>query len=276
MEYNSVGKTSVPGAHWSSGVAYIAIPSDIDRTIYIDQCYKSGRVSVWTEDGGFINRVPIDVEVLNYIEFPQIIEQLGTAVVYVTEPVHQQPVIIARLPKSDEVGELKENQFKIKRKLGNKIVEVSGTPNALNLVVNSGEEVGSININLISFNSDSQFNIDIAGDVSVEVSGEVEFIQRKKFIVNTIGDDDKDINSTFEQTNEEHKFNSNKFIINEGDEPFLLGQKTIDFLEKFIDKVGAIQTVTQLGLQPIVNKADILLLKKELKTLISKEAFLNK
>lgn len=277
LEINTVGSTPVPGFQWLVGIAYIALPTDIERSIYIAECYKNGKVSVWTEDGGFLNRVPIDIDTLNYIEFPTVAKEFGSAVVYVTEQVHNQPIIVARLPKTNIVGGLKENQFKIQRRLGEKLIELSGSAqgNSLNLIVNSDNEEGSINIHLTNLNDNGELNIEVAGSIIVNAK-EVEWIQKKRFFINTVGEDgqDKD-NASFEQTNEESRFKNKKFVINNGNEPFLLGQKTIDFLEKFIDKVAAIQTITKLGLQPIVNKEDISFLKNELKNLTSKEAYLN-
>ena len=126
MDTNTLGQTSVAGFQWSAGIAYITIPTDIDRDVFIAESYKNGRVSMRMEDGCFFNQVPIDIDVLNFITFPSQAKEFGTAVVFVLEPTHNQPIIVARLPKNDTVGNLKENQFRISRKLGKKIIELSG------------------------------------------------------------------------------------------------------------------------------------------------------
>jgi len=276
-EFNSVGKTGQSGEQWSVGIAYIALPSDVEREIYIRECYQNSRVSIWSEDAGFLNRVPIDSDTINFIEFPEVLEKFGTAVVFVTEPIHKQPIIIGRLPKTDELGELKENQFKIKRKLGNKIVEISGSPEkgVLNLIVNAESEGGSINISLVNVNDNGELSLSVAGDVKIDATGNIEFLQKKRFYVNTVGEDGKDDSeASYEQTSEEHRFGGKKIIVNEGEDPMVLGNALNKILGQFIDKVAAITVTTVLGVSPILNAPDVLLLKKDLKNILSSEGFL--
>lgn len=272
---NSVGKTSLQGEQWSAGIAYIAIPSDIEREIYIKECYFNSRVSIWSEDAGFLNRVPIDEDKINFIDFPLTSDKLGTGVVFITEPIHKQPIIIARLPKTDELGELRENQFKIKRKFGDKFVEISGSSDrgTLNLIVNSKSEKGSINISLNNINNDGELNLDIAGNVKVNATGNVEFSQRKRFFTRTTNEKET-IEASFEQTEEENRFIGKKFVLNEGEVPMVLGSELKTLLGTLIEKVAGITVINAPGVMPIVNSADILLLKKQLDKMLSKEGFL--
>lgn len=276
---NTVGKTALSGEQWSGGVAYIALPSDIERDTYLRECFQNSRVSIWSEDIGFLNRVRVDSETMNFIEFPKVAEEFGTAVVFITEPIHKQPIIIGRLPKIDELGELREHQFKIKRQLGNKTVEISGSPERgiLNLVVNAADDQGGINIILTNANDDGVLNLSVAGDIKVDAASSVEFLQKKRFYVNTVGEDGKDENeASYEQTNKDHKFSGEKFMINEGKEPMVLGKKIQSFMETLIDDICAI-TIVVTGSVGTLNPADITKLqakKAEIESILSREGFL--
>ena len=279
FEINTVGKTSLSGDQWSGGIAYIALPSDVERDVYLRECYQNSRVSIWSEDIGFLNRVRIDSETINFIEFPDVVEKLGTAVVFVTEPIHKQPIIVGRLPKTDELGELREQQFKIKRKLGNRIVEVSGSPEkgTLNLIVNAEDNQGEINIILINANDDGVLNLSIAGDIKIDATGNIEFLQKKRFYVNTVGEDGKDESeASYEQTSKDHKFSGEKFTINEGEEPMVLGKKIKSFLEGLMDDISAFTVISPSGPLPL-NPSDIAKLKirkTEINSILSSEGFL--
>lgn len=303
-EINSVGMTPMPGHQWPVGVAYVAIPSDIERDVYIRECYMTNKISVWTEDGSFFSKAPCNIDLFNWIEFPDSFDEFGSAVVYVTEPIHKQPIIIARLPKIDELGDLQEHQFKMRRRLGSKMVEISGSPksNSLNLVVDSKSESGSINIVLENDNDNGEVNLSVAGDLSIEVVGDTEILQGERLLIKTSEGKDGEYSSytqtkeghkfegrelaiktsegedgessSYKQSTRGHEFEGEKFVVNKGEEPMVLGNKVVSFLSKFIDEVANIKTTTQLGPMPILNIAQVMALKSELKDILSDQGFL--
>lgn len=277
QDINTVGQTPLEGNQWSAGIAYVAIPSDLERDVYITECYLNEKISIWTEDGAFFNRVPVNIDTLNFIEFPLTFKELGTAVLYITEPVHKQPLIVARYSKIDELGERRENLFKIKRKLGNKFVEISGSTksNSLNLIVNSENEIGEVNIRVINSNDNGKLSLEVAGDIEINSTGEISLVQKKRIFINTVGlDGQDDSEASFEQTSEENRFNGKKFILNQGEQSMVLGNKLVSFLETFIEQVANITTTTVIGIQPVMNKIQLLELKKKLNDVLSSEGFL--
>ena len=56
---------------YTVGRGYIALPVDLERAQYIRDCYKNNQVCILTEEGGFLTRLPISPEILNFIEFPR-------------------------------------------------------------------------------------------------------------------------------------------------------------------------------------------------------------
>jgi hypothetical protein len=268
------GLIPISGFKYTVGIAYIAIPQDLDRDKYIKDCYANHYVCMRTEDGGFHNRIPVSPEVLNFLEFPIKINELGSPVVYVTDQQLQHHYIVSRFQKRETLGDSSEHKFKFTRQLNGGHVEINGSAknSSINVLIDGNNNAGICTINIFNKDKTSQLNVDIQGDVSIKSTGTLTLEQYGDLIVKTIDSDDNE--SSFKQSSSENKFYNEKFIINDGDEPMALGNKLVDFFEKLIDQIGAIQTITQLGLQPIVNKSKVLELKNELKTILSKEGFL--
>src|SRR5437870_5080190 len=109
-DYN-LGTKLQDGEYYSAGLAYIVIPSDVDREKFITECYKTSTVSIFSEHNGFCNRVPIDTFSLNFINFPDKVDEMGSAVSYLLDPVHSRPIIVGIYNTKDEISGLKENKF---------------------------------------------------------------------------------------------------------------------------------------------------------------------
>lgn len=160
-----IGGIASHGEKWSAGIAYIALPTDVDRDTYLKDCYLRGQVSIKHEDGSFENRVPIDQDTLNFIKFPSKATELGTAVVYILEPIRKQPIIIARLNKNDELGDKRENFFSLRRTLQNKIITIDGDVDkgSLYIGVKSEEQQGKLKIHIDNNDQNSILDIEVAG-----------------------------------------------------------------------------------------------------------------
>lgn len=262
--------TPTGGFKYNAGIAYIAIPSDLDRQSYINDCYKNFHVSIRTEDGGFINRVPITPDALNFIDFPSTPNELGTCVLYVTDEQNQIIFITDRFANRNDIGDGRENSFKFRRKYKDRFVEISGSSDegSINIIANGGEVKGRVNIIITDASKEALLNVDVAGDVQV-TSTTKSLLQTEKLVVAT---DDGDNAATYEQTPTQHKFYGKEIRVNDGEAPMVLGDALNTFLRNFIDEVAKI---TVAG-SPISNVPTILALKVELEKLLSKEAFLNK
>lgn len=272
---NTSGITSAPGFKYNAGIAYVGIPSDLDRNEYIADCYRNHHISVHLDDGGFSNRVPISPEVLGFITFPAETNELGSPLVYIMDEIYQQPYIVARLMRRDELGDSNEHAFKFSRKLNGSFVEVSGSAkdNMINILVDGDEDAGLINLKLYSKNEDCKLLIDVQGDVEISSSKSTYLSQQKEMVVETIDSESDDFSKTV-LTPTDYKIYTSKMQMNEGEENMVLGAKLKTFLGKFIDQVAAIKTTTAIGLQPIINATEVLALKNELDSFLSKEGFL--
>lgn len=205
------------GEQWSAGIAYIACPNDIDRELYINLCYKNNRVSIKMEDGSMVNRVPIDEDVLNYIDFPNTPDELGTAVAYITEPQHQHPIIIARLMKSNQLGDGRERMFRIRRQFRGKLLSIDGDldQGCMNINVTSGDKVGKLQIILDNDADDCLFALEVAGNIDIRTTDSTLLTNKQQFksIIKN-NEKDKEKPSIISQTRNRSLFANKEVVIN--------------------------------------------------------------
>lgn len=273
---NTVGQTQLPGNRYSSGIGYIAIPSDYDRTKYIKECFMNNRVSMQTEDGGFYNQVNIDKWLLNFIDFPEKVGLPGSPVVYVTEPIHQKPIIISVLNNNDTISDLVEHQFKIRRSFNNNFVEISASPKVgyINLCVDSDDKA-EINVSIVNSSKTAELNINTLGNVNFVTDGELNLQQNTHFVSETKDFESKEF-TKITQTKDTQTYETPKFVINEESEPFVLGNKIKNLLDNFIEEVSKITVPGSIGRQPIFNKLQVQAFKNRTEEILSEVAFLDK
>lgn len=208
------------GDLWSGGIAYVALPQDIDRSVYINECYRNGRVSIKMEDGSLYNQAPISLEILNFIDFPLKAGELGSAVVFVNEAVHNHPIIVGRVQKSDELGSGRERVFQIYRKFNDKLVGLIGDVErgTFSLNVNAGDKVGHVYIGLDNDADNNTLEIEVAGDVILKTTNKTLIENHTEFkSVISKSSEDKAEPSVISQTRDKVLVGSKQVVLN-GDE----------------------------------------------------------
>lgn len=263
-----------PGDEYTSQVAYIALPSDIDRDEYVRSCYKQLRVSVKTEDGAFINRVPISALWLNFVRFPEDSQTNGTPVLIENIPQYNHKIIVTLLPEIEEVSDLREHEFKFKRKLKNSVVEIQGSPKSgcLSLTVDS-DETSEISINVYNKNKDGILKINVNGDIQINADEFVTVSAAKGISLISYNEDDESKYGAFSQSNEESHFDTQKFKINEGEQAIALGNELKTIMDSLFTKLGQSTVTTALGQMPLLNAIQLADLKKETDKILSKVSF---
>jgi Fe-S cluster biogenesis protein NfuA len=272
------------GEMFAAGIAYVIIPPDVSRDKYIRECYKTSTVSIFSEFNGVSNRVHVDTFTLSFIQFPEVKEQMGSAVSFLLDPVHKKPIIVGLFNKTDQLSDLKEHQFKFSRELNGNFVELSGSPKSKNLAIGvSADEGGEVSINVKSRDNSGNVQINVDGNCNVTSTNDTTLKQHGKLTLIT-----ENINDEEELTFEEHtstgrhimsreeKLDTDKLIINEGKENFVLGQKLKAFLDSFITEVGKTTVTTSMGRMPILNKVQVEQFKKKTDELLSEIAFIDK
>ena len=271
------GQTPIDGFRYTGGIGYIAVPSDIDRDKYIGMCFRNNRVSILTEDGGFVNQVPIDNWDLNRIEFPVDSEKMGSAVVYVTEQIHNHPIIVGVLTSNDEIGELVEGQWKIKKKHKDSFVEIVGSAKdgSVGITVDTDKEA-HFYINVFNKDKSAESKVHVGGTSEYYTTGAHDILSNEHIKLRVENTEDEEDASTVTLEKEQVKTETKKFIINNTDEPFVLGKTFKDLFDNFIDEVAKTTVTTALGQMPILNAAQVAAFKLKTKTILSEKGFIDK
>lgn len=267
LDYN-IGTIPLDDTKWSAGIGYISIPADHDRDDFIKNCFITGKVSFKTRDGGHYHNCPIDKSKFNDLIFPERWEENGSPVIYVTEPIHQQPMVIGICCFDNEIIDQSENQFRLHKAFENSSVEIIGSAEdeSLTFLIN-GEGNSNLNIRLSSEDDTANMNIDVDGSISVVTLNDI-FIQTKTKKTSFVGYGNN--SSSISQTPESVNIYTRNFSINEGSEQMVLGNKLKTFLDDFIDELSRTKVATGIGVQPILNSVQVAAFKEKTKELLSK------
>jgi hypothetical protein len=270
----NIGQQPIVGEKWAAGIAYVAIPKDLGRSEYIAACYKQGLISIRTEDGGFYNRVPVSLWAFNFIEFPLKDDENGSTVAYITEPIHKQPMVIGLINKNDELIDLVEHQFKLKRTYEKNFVEIVGSAKGGYLGINvDAEDDAQVFINVTNKNKTSKLDISIDGEIISHVTGDETYTRYGELLNETIQESDESQSAYHKQTSSTNEFKNVLFKINEGSEAITLGNKLKTLLDDFLDELGKATVPTSIGLQQLVNRELLLKYKERTKEFLSDVSF---
>jgi hypothetical protein len=264
------------------GHAYVVIPEDVDREEYINDCYSLKSVAIQTDELGVITKVLVGKQDMKDIEFPDTAEELGSMVLFVSIPGSNRYSILKVYEVHDYVSPDREHMYSFSAKLEEKaaFIGVDGANGAVSISSQNGK---GIDVSAVGDEADLNMNAGRsmkAESIDVTITG----YNSINFRVPNNGGDDTIIKYTsgegfsyFDEyenailLNEEMaQVKSKKINLGDGAEPLILGQKLVDFLDKFITQVSAITTTTALGAMPILNKVTVEALKKDLDALKSK------
>lgn len=166
---------------------FIVIPNGVDRDLYVETCFRTGRVSVMGNGGVFFRDIYITNEVLANIEFPLKENEQGSAVVIATNPYDGIPIVVGSYCRNDQSPMWKENTFRFRKTIGNVTASlmVDPTDNTISVSINSPEKA-SVNVKATG-SFESEVNIESTGKVNVtggEMISVKSYTQMEAKIVN--------------------------------------------------------------------------------------------
>lgn len=253
-EYN-IGTIGVDGKQWSCGIAYVAIPQDIDRTQFVTECVMQGTLSIKTIEGGYIHNCPTTISLFDIVEFPEVPEEMGTPVVYVTEPLHQQPIVIGALNFNDNILNREEAQFLLQRQFKNSIITFAGSAQDETITISvNGVEKSEMHINLTNADKRAKLEFSIDGDWFIKTLGVISFISYTS-ISHVVKNDDAE--ATVTHTAKEYNVTANRISLNEGTQSMVRGNDLADLLRDLIMEVSRSTVTTSLGQMPLLNALKI-------------------
>lgn len=292
---DDIGIVKVDTGVGSGGVGYLVVPEEIDRTQYIDDCYRTQTVSINAGEGyGYFNAVRCPQNVLENLQFPTEGNR-GTPVLWVKDGMSHLPVIVGWLRKEGDYYALGENQWRISRGNDKRNVEIFVDGNTSSFQINvlgDEQEPANLQIKLSSKNKDSVFNL--SSDNEIQLSGvkktvlnsnnEIQLLIKeegeKKFQIKyTLKEGflyEDEFENSIRCVDELIELKSKKINHNEGKEPMVLG----DTLEKILsDMLTAIQKITVVSpagtTSPPVNIADFAKIQQQLSKIKSEHSNLD-
>lgn len=259
---NPVQTKSIGNFRYPAGTCYAIIPEAVDRESYITNCYRTGRISAQFEDGSFMTSVPVGMSVLQGIDFPDDVKQLGSQLVYVTEPTHNLPIIIDRILKDDESFDFDENQFKLQKYTDTGSVSISGMATDGNLLINAeggNSDGGNIFIDITNPENLGLLNMNIKGDIQAEVEN-MTFTILSELTYNVTGaiTMNSEVDITLYTIENIDIISDGDGVINlgTGDEPILLGDTTVTELDALQARVDLIINAISNGV-PVPNDGGV-------------------
>ena len=223
-------------------LGYIALPEGIERADYVENCYRRERVSVLSEQGGFmIHDCYISKGTIKDIRFPETVNKRGSAVVYLYDSTSTKPVVVSVVSDESETDLLDEGKFKLDKIFNNNRVQVIGNAKKGNLFLNVetfDDNDADLNIS-ISSKKNSRLNITLNG-------------------------------KTLIHSKEEFTIKTDSFNVGEATEPMTLADSLASLLSDLIDEIASSTTSTMLGAQPLLNAIQISAFKDRLDEIKSK------
>ena len=275
FNYDSTEKMGPRGLK-VSGIGYVTMPKDIDRDNFIINCINSGTISFITEDSERFDNVKVSKNLFNFIQFPKEETQantqlnLGSLIFWVKSYNHNFPIVIAILSKEDEFININEHEFVLNRNYLGNFVEIRGNAKNSNLninIISKEDSKGSLNIKVSNKEKNAKANIFVEGNLEAYASNEAKIYSGNKLITEVINfkDKTKSIKTTITKEG---------IVDNEGDEPILRGNKTVDLINKLIRLISQATVSTSLGQMPLLNAIEIAKLESETKELKSELSFI--
>jgi hypothetical protein len=174
---NGVSREIVGNYNYPVGFGYVIIPTDTDRSKYIETCLRKERIDVKLDDGGgILTECYIDRNAIQNIIFPEDNMSLGSCVAFISPRFYNKAIIIGVVSRPDETQLIDEKSFKKFVNSDSASISIEGKGKTGELFINVEslfENEGNIFINLKSKNNTSRFNVRCFGDINLYSEGKV-------------------------------------------------------------------------------------------------------
>ena len=237
----------------------------------------------------------IDRDCLQQIRFPPTDEFFGSEIAYVSKSLDKVAIVIAVLVERSELTELEENIIHYIRETDDGFVEIRGDGNTGNMSIstNGEDSGGNFSIFVKNNNKNSIFNIEVLGDFNIDVDNKAFMKVGSEFEIVVEKQSDSDLKTTIKYVRGEGftyedefgnsifivesqlNVNTEKFVLNDGDEPMVLGNVLRnDILDALFDLLLNTTVATTIGAQPFINLADYAALKPKTVEILSDFGFI--
>jgi hypothetical protein len=269
----SIGQNGIGGRRGQSGIGYVALPDDEERSAFITRCLRSGTVTIRTENTELIRDVQIGQLALQLIEFPATSKELGSCVGWTKIPRHEKPIIFDVFTKYDEVNPLTEGEFLLSKTSAGGMVSLSGqAANGVLAVHVEGAAAsgGELHVTVRNQNKTGKLRVQVQGTAEVHVEGSAKVTATESITTEAVSGQDA---GRTVHTPQQITSTAQKLVAGTGKEPVALAQSLKEFLDKFVGLVSKSTVSTMLGTQPLLNAAQIAELQSETEAIKSQLSF---
>jgi len=244
---NGIGKVGIDQLRSTISIWRVALPFDIDRDKYIQNCYLTGSITIANENGERMPNIKIGKIALQLIDFPLTTDTLGSKVCCVSTPYSGDLYVIEVYYTDEQYLNQSENQYRFLKSsgIGTASILVDGSGNIV-LSVNGDSDNGVMTLNITNKDRNGKLNINVNGDVTLTNDGNVTLKTSKQILID-----------------------SPKILLNNSEEPVLLGKKTVELLSDWLDQLGK----ESAGPYPLLGQSFYTQLKQKLEDLKSKITF---
>lgn len=268
-----LGIKGISATNLPAGVGYVIIPNNVDIKTYKEDVYRSGRISIYGGYGhsNFYN-ILIDREVLQRIKFPDKVGEMGSPVVWINIPKHNEPIVISCIKYDEDFHSISEFRSRTTRGNDGNLVDLDldGKKGkaTLNIIGNSKSN-GELEININSLNGKGLLKLIVNGKILEKSSDSVIRISERETInavtnkkgivlakIKLSSEDEKrlDFEDNFENkiNTSEDKINiradkSKKIDFGDGKEPVVLAKTLKSILDKYDDALAKMTVPTAFG-----------------------------
>lgn len=130
------------------GLGYIIIPEDVDRDNFVKTCFRTNKVSIIDDaDGNVIHGCYITKEALQNVTFPKNVGEKGMAVVWVSQMLENQPMVIGTFSSTEKVTIRDDEAIQIEKVWDKGAVSITGNAKDGVLFVRvKGQQFGTMKI----------------------------------------------------------------------------------------------------------------------------------
>jgi hypothetical protein len=300
----SLGTQGLRAGKYEIIVAYLVIPEDIDRELYIKECYRKQQVMMRDERGASWKRVFVAKSLLKELEFPSTSEERGSVLICNRVPKDSVPVVVNILDLKSTVSYIEEEkQWRAQRTFEGNVADIDmrAQEPSIDISVNSLiDDQGRINIKVVNPNDSAQLNILVKGDVNIEAQEKFTVSSDKQLELEIRDEDDEQIahinytketglliedewgsRITMKEKSVMLKEAGGRVIdvtdqyVNLGSETeagefVALGETLKGLLEDLLDAIMALTVTTNAGPSgPPINLADFVTIRGQLSTILS-------
>lgn len=235
----SIGREGMPQMRDSVSIWSIYVPYGVDRQVYIDNCYKTGTVTLINENSEVINRVKIGKLLLQLVEFPDDTDSLGSEVICLTIPYSGEIRVVDVYYTDKQYNFQKENEYRFVKQHNTGIASITVDGRGRTIIsVDGGEDVGEIILNVTDNNK--------TGKLSIQVNGSVNLVSSQSVLID-----------------------SPQIFLNQSEEPIPLGNKLAQLLDDILSQLAK----ESAGPYPLLGRSIYEQLKESIEAIKSTMSF---